>query len=181
MNTARAVGGKQWYAVHTYSGHENKVKTTLERRVESLGLQDKIRRIIVPTEKELRTRGGKRTEVQSKVFPGYILIEMLLDEQTWYVVKSTSGVTGFLTSGDKPVPLKDKEIQEILRAIEGEYQKPKAKWEVDEVVRVVSGPFQELTGKIIEVDLKQEKVRALISIFGRDTPVELEFSQIERL
>jgi transcriptional antiterminator NusG len=172
---------KQWYAVHTYSGHENKVKTNIERRAESMNLKDKIFRIIVPTEAELRTRGGKRQEVQRKVFPGYVLIEMILDENTWHLVKSTTGVTGFVTSGNKPVPLQDKEIQAILEAIEAPDRKPKVKWSKDDVVRVVSGPFADFTGKIEEVNIQKEKLRVLISIFGRDTPVELDFSQVERL
>jgi len=172
---------KQWYAVHTYSGHENKVKTNIERRAESMNLKDKIFRIIVPTEAELRTRGGKRQEVQRKVFPGYVLIEMILDENTWHLVKSTTGVTGFVTSGNKPVPLQDKEIQAILEAIEAPDRKPKVKWSKDDVVRVVSGPFADFTGKIEEVNVQKEKLRVLISIFGRDTPVELDFSQVERL
>jgi transcriptional antiterminator NusG len=172
---------KQWYAVHTYSGHENKVKTNIERRAESMNLKDKIFRIIVPTEAELRTRGGKRQEVQRKVFPGYVLIEMILDENTWHLVKSTTGVTGFVTSGNKPVPLQDKEIQAILEAIEAPDRKPKVKWSKDDVVRVVSGPFADFTGKIEEVNIQKEKLKVLISIFGRDTPVELDFSQVERL
>jgi transcriptional antiterminator NusG len=172
---------RQWYAVHTYSGHENKVKTNIERRAESMNLKDKIFRILVPTEAELRTRAGKRQEVQRKVFPGYVLIEMILDDDTWYLVKSTTGVTGFVTSGNKPVPLQDKEIQAILDAIEAPDRKPKVKWSKDEVVRVVAGPFTDFTGKIEEVNVQKEKLRVLISIFGRDTPVELDFSQVERL
>ena len=172
---------KQWYAVHTYSGHENKVKTSIERRAESMNLKDKIFRILVPTEAELRTRGGKRQEVQRKVFPGYVLIEMVLDETTWYLVKSTTGVTGFVSSGNKPVALQDKEIQDILDAIEAPDRKPKVKWSKDEVVRITSGPFTDFTGKIEEVNLQKEKLKVLISIFGRDTPVELDFSQVERL
>lgn len=172
---------RQWYAVHTYSGHENKVKTNIERRADSMNLRDKIFRILVPTEAELRTRAGKRQEVQRKVFPGYVLIEMVLDDDTWYLVKSTTGVTGFVTSGNKPVPLQDKEIQSILDAIEAPDRKPKVKWSKEEVVRVVAGPFTDFTGKIEEVNVQKEKLRVLISIFGRDTPVELDFSQVERL
>jgi transcriptional antiterminator NusG len=172
---------KQWYAVHTYSGHENKVKTNIERRAESMNLKDRVFRILVPTETELRTRAGKRAEVQRKVFPGYVLIEMVLDETTWYLVKSTTGVTGFVSSGNKPVPLQDKEIQQILDAIEAPDRKPKVKWSKDEVVRVVAGPFADFAGKIEEVNIQKEKLRVLISIFGRDTPVELDFSQVERL
>jgi transcriptional antiterminator NusG len=172
---------KQWYAVHTYSGHENKVKTNIERRAESMNLKDKIFRILVPTEAELRTRAGKRQEVQRKVFPGYVLIEMVLDEATWYLVKSTTGVTGFVSSGNKPVALQDKEIQDILDAIEAPDRKPKVKWSKDEVVRITSGPFTDFTGKIEEVNVQKEKLKVLISIFGRDTPVELDFAQVERL
>jgi transcriptional antiterminator NusG len=172
---------KQWYAVHTYSGHENKVKTNIERRAESMHLKDKIFRILVPTEAELRTRGGKRQEVQRKVFPGYVLIEMVLDDTTWYLVKSTTGVTGFVSSGNKPVPLQDKEIQDILDAIEAPDRKPKVKWSKEDVIRVVAGPFTDFTGKIEEVNVQKEKLRVLISIFGRDTPVELDFAQVERL
>lgn len=172
---------KQWYAVHTYAGHENKVKKTIERRAESMNMKDKIGRILVPTETELRTRGGKRQEVQRKVFPGYILIEMILDDDTWHLVRSTTGVTGFVTSGNKPVPLQEQEIKEILEAIESPDRKPKVRWSKDDVVRVVSGPFTDFTGKIEEVNVQKEKLKVLISIFGRDTPVELDFSQVERL
>ena len=172
---------RQWYAVHTYSGHENKVKTNIERRAESMNLKDRIFRILVPTETELRTRNGKKQEVQRKVFPGYVLIEMILDDQTWYLVKSTTGVTGFVSSGNKPVPLQDKEIQAILDAIEAPDQRPKVKWSKEEVVRVTSGPFTDFTGKVEEVNIEKEKLKVLISIFGRDTPVELDFAQVERL
>ena len=172
---------KQWYAVHTYSGHENKVKTNIERRAESMNLKDKVFRILVPTETELRTRAGKRQEVQRKVFPGYVLIEMVLDDTTWYLVKSTTGVTGFVSSGNKPVPLQDKEVQAILDAIEAPDRKPKVKWSKEDVVRVVAGPFSDFTGKIEEVNIQKEKLKVLISIFGRDTPVELDFAQVERL
>lgn len=172
---------KQWYAVHTYSGHENKVKTNLERRAESMNLKDKIFRVLVPTEAEVRTRAGKKQEVQRKVFPGYVLIEMILDESTWHLVKSTTGVTGFVSSGNKPVPLQDSEIQDILNAIEAPDRKPKVKWSKNEVVRVTSGPFTDFTGKIEEVNVEKEKLKVLISIFGRDTPVELDFGQVERL
>jgi transcription termination/antitermination protein NusG len=172
---------KHWYAVHTYSGHENKVKTNIERRADSMNLKDKIFRILVPTEQELRMRGGKKQEVQRKVFPGYVLIEMVLDDTTWYLVKSTTGVTGFVTSGNKPVPLQEKEVQAILEAVEAPDRRPKVRWSKDEVVRVTSGPFADFTGKIEEVNAPKEKLKVLISIFGRDTPVELDFGQVERL
>ena len=172
---------RHWYAVHTYSGHENKVMTNIMRRAESMGLQNKIFRILVPTEAETRTRAGKKTEVKRKVFPGYVLIDMVLDDSTWYLVKSTTGVTGFVSSGNKPVPLQDREVQDILDAEEGNIPVPVVKFEKGEVIRVIAGPFTEFTGKIEEVNADKEKVRVLISIFGRDTPVELDFQQIEKV
>jgi transcriptional antiterminator NusG len=172
---------RHWYAVHTYSGHENKVMTNILRRAESMSLRDKIFRILVPTEAETRTRAGKKTEVKRKVFPGYVLIDMVLDDQTWYLVKSTTGVTGFVSSGNKPVPLQEKEIQVILDSVEGNVPAPVVKFEKGEVIRVTAGPFTEFTGKIEEVNVDKEKVRVLISIFGRDTPVELDFQQIEKV
>lgn len=172
---------KNWFAVHTYAGHENKVKTTIERRAESMNLKDKIFRILIPTEPELRTRGGKKREVQRKIFPGYILIEMVLDDSTWHLVKSTTGVTGFVSSGSKPVPLQEKEIQNILQAVEGPPQKPRVQWEAGQVIRVTSGPFTDFNGTIQEVNVPREKLKVLISIFGRDTPVELDFTQVERI
>lgn len=177
---------KQWYAVHTYSGHENKVKTNIERRAETMNLKDKVGRILVPTDTEIRNRNGKKTEYKRKVFPGYVLIEMVLDDATWYLVKSTTGVTGFVgesrTSGvSKPVPLQPREIQAILEATEGAAPRPRATWEKGQVVRVTAGPFADFTGKIEDVNDQREKLRVLISIFGRDTPVELDFNQVEKI
>jgi transcriptional antiterminator NusG len=172
---------RNWYAVHTYAGHENKVKTTIERRAESMNLKDKVFRILIPTEQEMRTRAGKKHEVQRKIFPGYVLIQMVLDDSTWYLVKSTTGVTGFVSSGSKPVPLQDREIANILQAVEGPRQKPKVLWEKGQVVRVNAGPFADFTGSIEDVNAPKEKLRVLISIFGRDTPVELDFGQVERV
>lgn len=172
---------KNWYAVHTYSGHENKVKRNIERRAESMNLSDKVFRILIPTEREMRTRNGKRMEVQRKIFPGYVLIEMVLDDTTWHLVKSTTGVTGFVSSGNKPVPLQEKEIANILQAVEGPRQKPKVLWEAGQAVRVTSGPFTDFTGSIQDVNPQKEKLRVLISIFGRDTPVELDFNQAEKI
>ena len=177
-------GGKMqrhWYAVHTYSGHENKVMTNILRRAESMNLRDKIFRILVPMETEMRAKAGKKTEIKRKVFPGYVLIEMVLDDSTWYLVKSTTGVTGFVSSGNKPVPLQEKEVQLILDSVEGHQPAPVIKFEKGEVVRVISGPFTEFTGRIEEVNADKEKLRVLISIFGRDTPVELDFQQVEKV
>ncbi len=172
---------KAWYAVHTYSGHENKVKTNIERRAESLGLKQQIARILVPVEEETRNRNGRRTTIKRKVFPGYVLIEMELSDQTWYLVKNTIGVTGFVSSGQKPVPLQDSEVRGILDSLEEGGRKPRHTWARGEVVRVTSGPFADFNGSIEEVNADKEKVKVLISIFGRDTPVELDFNQIERI
>ena len=174
---------RHWYAVHTYSGHEMKVKVTIEKRAETMGLRAKLFRILVPTDTETRNRGGKKTEYKRKVFPGYVLIDMVLDDDTWYLIKSTTGVTGFVSSGNKPVPLQDKEVRDILDALDpnNAASRPKKIWEKNQVVRVNSGPFADFTGKIEEVNDTKEKVKVMISLFGRDTPVELDFNQIEKI
>ena len=172
---------RQWYAVHTYSGHENKVKENLERRAESLNLSDRFFRVLVPTELEVTKKDGKRREIKRKIFPGYVLVEMILDESTWHLVRGTSGVTGFVSSGNNPIPLEPGEVDDILRALEYPEAKPRVKWAVDEVIRVKDGPFTDFTGKIEEINVEKEKLKVLISIFGRDTPVELEFDQVEKI
>jgi transcriptional antiterminator NusG len=171
---------KHWYAVHTYSGHENKVMTNILRQADARNLRNKIFDIKVPIEVEIRNRAGKRQSVKRKVFPGYVLIEMVLDEETWHLVRSTTGVTGFVSSGNKPVPLQDKEVQVILQTEEGAAQRPKVQWSKSDAIRVVSGPFSGLSGKIDDVHVDKEKLRVLISIFGRETPVELDFTQVEK-
>lgn len=171
---------RHWYAVHTYSGHENKVMTNILRQADARNLREKIFDIKVPTENELRTRDGKRQSVKRKVFPGYVLIDMVLDEDTWHLVRSTSGVTGFVSSGNKPVPLQEKEIQLILQSEAGTVPKPRVQWNRGDVIRVITGPFTGLTGKIEEVKPDKETLKVLISIFGRDTPVELNFTEVEK-
>lgn len=172
---------RAWYAVHTISGHENKVKGLLTRRaeIEKLWNYD-IFEILIPTERELATRNGKRYEKDRKVFPGYILVLMNFNEDSYKVVKGTSGVTGFVSSGNRPVPLEQYEVDRILRNLEKSQEAPKAAFEKGELVRVVEGPFAEYTGRIEEVNADREKLKVMISIFGRDTPVELDFSQVER-
>ena len=178
---------RHWYAIHTYSGHENKVKVNIERRAETMGLREKIHSILVPTETELKTQAGKngkpgtKKEVKRKLYPGYVLIDMVLDDSTWYLVKSTTGVTGFIPPGPKPIPLPDREVQDIIDATTSTIPVPVIKYEKGDVVRVVAGPFTEFTGKIENVDAAKEKLKVLISIFGRDTPVELDFSQVEKV
>lgn len=171
---------KHWYAVHTYSGHENKVMTNIMRQADARNLREKIFDIKVPMETEIRTRSGKRQSFKRKVFPGYVLIQMVLDEETWHLVRSTTGVTGFVSSGNKPVPLQEKEVHAILQTEEGVAPRKQVQWSKADSVRVVSGPFSGLSGKIEDVNIDKEKLRVLISIFGRETPVELDFTQVEK-
>lgn len=173
---------KSWYAVHTIAGHENKVKDVLTRRAQVEGFWDlDIFQILIPTERELQTRNGKRYEMDRKVFPGYILVQMQLTDDTFKLVKSTSGVTGFVQSGNKPVPLEEYEVQRILKNLEASQETPKVSWQKGEAIRVVEGPFSDFSGKIEEVSAEKEKLKVLINIFGRDTPVELDFNQVEKL
>lgn len=172
---------KSWYAVHTIAGHENKVKDVLTRRAQVEGLWDyDIYQVLIPTEREMQTRNGKRYERDRKVFPGYILIQMALTDDTFKLVKSTSGVTGFVQSGNKPVPLEEYEVRKIMSNLETSKEVPKVSWNKADTIRVVEGPFSEFTGKIEEVNAEKEKLKVLINIFGRDTPVELDFNQVEK-
>lgn len=172
---------KSWYAVHTIAGHENKVKDVLTRRaqVEGYWMLD-IYDILIPTERELSTRNGKRVERDKKVFPGYILVQMQMTEDTYKLVKSTSGVTGFVQSGNKPVPLEDHEVRLIMSNLETSKEAPKVSWQKGDNIRVIEGPFSDFAGKIEEVQNDKEKLKVLINIFGRDTPVELDFKQVEK-
>jgi transcriptional antiterminator NusG len=172
------------FVVHTYSGYENKVKANLERRIHSMGMQDKIFRVLVPMEDEVEFKDGKRKITPKKVFPGYVLVEMIMDDQSWYVVRNTQGVTGFVGSpgpGEKPVPLQDKEVKTILKQMGIEAPKLKIDFKKGDRVKVTSGPFFDFTGVVDEIAPEKERLRALISIFGRETPVELEFFQVEKV
>lgn len=172
---------KAWFAVHTIAGHENKVKDVLTRRAQVEGFWDvDIYQILIPTEREMQTRNGKRYEMDRKVFPGYILIQMQMTDDTFKLVKSTSGVTGFVQSGNKPVPLEEYEVRRIMTNLEASKEAPKINWNKGDNIRVVEGPFSDFTGKIEEVNSDREKLKVLINIFGRDTPVELDFSQVEK-
>lgn len=173
---------KSWYAVHTIAGHENKVRDVLTRRAQVEGLWDyDIFEILIPTEKELHTRNGKRVEKDRKVFPGYILVNMMMSDDAFKLVKSTSGVTGFVQSGNKPIPLENYEVTRIMSNLEASQEAPKVAWNKGENIRVVEGPFSDFSGKIEEVSTEKEKLKVLINIFGRDTPVELDFNQVEKL
>jgi transcriptional antiterminator NusG len=176
---------RRWYIVHTYSGHENKVKVNLERRIESMNMADKIFRVEVPQKSVTKIKDGKRTEREERVFPGYVLVEMIMDDDSWYVVRHTPGVTKFVGSQKKPIPAKDAEIKRILLRSQPAAGGPAAvKIEIDlkvgEVVRITSGPFADFEGTVTEVSPEKERLKASVSIFGRETPVELAFNQVQK-
>jgi transcription termination/antitermination protein NusG len=170
----------KWYVIHTYSGYENKVKTNLEHRVDSMGAQDQIFQVVIPTEDEIEIRDGQRRTVQKKVFPGYVLVRMVLTDHSWHVVRNTPGVTGFVGSGTKPTPLLEDEVKQILKAMRREAPKVKVSFSRGERVKVVDGPFTDFTGIVDDINAEKGKVRVLVSFFGRETPVELDFLQVSR-
>jgi transcriptional antiterminator NusG len=178
---------RKWFVIHTYSGYEAKVKSNLERRIASMGMKDKIFQVLIPTEKEKEIKGGKRREVDRKIFPGYVLVEVLVDEKgelendTWYVIRNTPGVTGFVGSGARPIPLEDREVRQLLRQLRDETPKYRITYQKGSPVRITAGPFMDFTGVVDEIMMEKEKVRVLVSIFGRETPVELDFGQVEKL
>ncbi len=172
---------KRWYIVHTYSGYENKVKTDLEKRIEYMNMGDKIFRIEVPQKTVTQMKAGKKQEKEEKIFPGYVLVEMIMDEDSWYVVRHTSGVTKFVGSAKKPIPAKESEIKKILHRSSSQVEKIELDVKVGDKVRIISGPFADFDADIIEVYPDKSKLRANVSIFGRETPVELEYKQINKL
>jgi len=173
--------GRQWYVIHTYSGYENKVKKNLEHRVQALDMSAFIFRIVVPTEEEIEIKNGQRHNVQRKVYPGYVLIQMIMSDEAWYLVRNTPGVTGFVGLGNKPTALAPEEAAQILRQMEAEAPRVKVTFTRGQMIKIVDGPFSEFEGKVDDVNQEKGKVRVLVSIFGRETPVELDFLQIERL
>lgn len=172
---------KKWYVVHTYSGYENKVKTNLEKRVDSMGMQDKIFRVLVPVEEEIEVKNGKKKIVERKIFPGYVLVEMVVTDDSWYVVRNTPGVTGFVGAGTRPIPLRESEVETLLKQMGIEETKKKIDIDKGQSVKVISGPFEDFVGTVVEINQDRQKLKVLISMFGRETPIELEFNQIEKL
>src|SRR5574344_162344 len=172
---------KRWYIVHTYSGYENKVKTNIEKRVEYMNMGEKIFRVEVPQKTVTQIKGGKKQEREEKIFPGYVLVEMIMDDDSWYVVRHTAGVTKFVGSAKKPVPAKDSEIKKIIHRSQAQTQKIQLDVKAGDKVRIISGPFADFVGDITEVYPDKAKLRANVSIFGRETPVELEYKQIQKL
>lgn len=172
---------KRWYIVHTYSGHENKVKVNLEKRIEYMNMGEKIFRVEVPQKTVTQVKGGKKSEKEEKIFPGYVLVEMIMDDDSWYVVRHTAGVTKFVGSAKKPIPAKDSEIKKIIHRAQAQTQKIQLDVKAGDKVRIISGPFADFVGDITEVYPDKSKLRANVSIFGRETPVELEYKQIQKL
>jgi transcriptional antiterminator NusG len=173
-------GGRNWYVVHCYSGYENKVRHNLEQRIETMGMKDKIFDVVVPTEEEIEVKEGKRRTIERRVFPGYILVNMILSEESWYVVRNTPGVTGFVGMGNTPTPLRPEEVAQIIKRMEAEAPRIKVTFKSGERVRIVDGPFNDFRGTVSEIDMERAKVRVMVNFFGRETPVELDFLQVEK-
>ena len=171
----------KWYVLHSQTGHENRVMNNLEQRIQSLGVEDKIFDIIVPTREVVSIKKGKKSKQKEKVFPGYIFVRMLLNDESWLVVRTTEGVTGFIGAGTKPTPISDKEVQAIMRFVEQEQPKFKAKFSVGEAVKITEGPLADFLGSVEAIDEEKGKIRVLVSIFDRETPVELDFLQVKKL
>jgi transcriptional antiterminator NusG len=171
---------RKWYVIHCYSGYENKVRHNLEQRIETMGMKSKIFDVVVPTEEEIEVKDGKRRTVERRVFPGYILVQMLMDEDSWYVVRNTPGVTGFVGMGNEPTPLRPEEVSSIVKRMEAEAPRIKVTYKQGQKVRIIDGPFNDFIGTVSEIDMERAKVRVMVSFFGRETPVELDFLQVEK-
>ncbi|HMP67609.1 MAG TPA: transcription termination/antitermination protein NusG [Candidatus Paceibacterota bacterium] len=172
---------RNWYAIHTYAGYENAVSKNLQQRIESLAMGDKIFNVLVPTEKKIKIKGNKRVEVDEKIYPGYVLVDMIVTDDSWYVVRNTPRVTGFVGSGVYPVPLSTKEVEDLFSRMKTDTAKHKIDLLVGDIVMVVDGPFKELEGRVDEVDESRGKIKVNVSMFGRETPVELDFLQVKKI
>lgn len=181
MSKQKISEGRNWYVIHTYAGYENAVARNLKQRIESLNMGDRIFDVIVPIEKKIKIKAGKRVEEEQKIYPGYILVDMIVTDDSWYVVRNTPRVTGFVGSGIYPIPVEKKEIDEIFRRISSDTTKHNINLSIDEGVVVADGPFKDLEGKVAEIDEVRGKVKVLVSMFGRETPVELDFLQVRKM
>jgi transcriptional antiterminator NusG len=177
----QADDGRHWYVIHTYSGYENKVRQNLMHRIETMEMQDQIFRVIVPTEEEIEIKNGQRRTVHKKVFPGYVLVQMRMNDNSWYVVRNTPGVTSFVGHGNRPTPLDDNEVKAILKQMEEEAPKVRVSYQVGQAVKITDGPFTDFEGVVDAIDHERGRVRVLVSFFGREAPVELDFLQVTRL
>ena len=176
-----AEDGRAWFVIHCYSGYENKVRHNLEQRIESMGMKDQIFDVVIPTQEEIEVRDGKRRSIERHVFPGYVLVNMIMSEESWYVVRNTPGVTGFVGMGNDPIPLRPEEVSQILRRMEAEAPTIKVTYKPGEKVRIIDGPFNDFPGVVDEIDMDRSKVRVIVNFFGRSTPVELDFLQVEKM
>ena len=172
---------RNWYVIHTYAGYENAVARNLRQRIDSLAMGDKIFNVLVPTEKKIKVKAGKRVEEEEKIYPGYILVDMIVTEDSWFVVRNTPRVTGFVGSGVYPVPIDKKEIDELFSRMNAHNVKHKIDLTANDSVKIVDGPFKDLEGKVSEVDEERGKVKVLVAMFGRETPVELDFLQVKKV
>ena len=172
--------GPAWYVIHCYSGYENKVRHNLEQRIETMGMKDKIFDVVIPTQEEIEVKDGKRRSVERHIFPGYVLVNLQLTEESWYVVRNTPGVTGFVGMGNTPTPLRPEEVAQIIKRMEADAPTVKVTYKVGERVRIIDGPFNDFRGVVAEIDMERTKVRVNVSFFGRETPVELDFLQVEK-
>jgi transcriptional antiterminator NusG len=172
---------RNWYAIHTYSGYENAVARNLKQRIESLGVEDKIFNVVVPTENKVKIKNGKRVTVEEKIYPGYVLVDMVVTDDSWYIVRNTPRVTGFIGAGVVPVPLEEKEVAELFARMGDNTVKHKVDLVIGEAIQIVSGPFKDFEGKVSEIDEDRGKVKVMVSMFGRETPVELDFLQVKRI
>lgn len=174
-------GERHWYAIHTYSGYEDNVTRNLKQRLESLGFEDKIFNVLVPKEKKIKIKGGKREIVEEKIYPGYVLVEMIVDDASWYVVRNTPNVTGFIGAGTVPTPLANAEIETLMKRMGVEEPKYKIDVAVEDRVKITDGPFKDFDGRVSEIDIERGRVKVLVTIFGRETPVELDFLQVKKI
>ncbi|MES3031523.1 MAG: transcription termination/antitermination protein NusG [Patescibacteria group bacterium] len=181
MSKQQVGGQRNWYAIHTYAGYENAVARNLKQRIESLGMEDRIFNVLVPTEKKIKIKGGKRVEEEEKIYPGYVLVDMTVTDDSWYVVRNTPRVTGFVGSGVYPVPLEKKEVDMLFARMDKSEVKHTIDLAPEDVVKITDGPFKDLEGKVSEVDDSRGKIKVLVSMFGRETPVELDFLQVKKI
>ncbi len=181
MSKQELAGARNWYAIHTYAGYENVVLRNLKQRIDSLGMNDKIFNVVVPVEKKIKIKGGKRVEVEEKIYPGYVLVDMIVTDDSWYVVRNTPRVTGFVGAGVNPVPLRKEEVDFLFSKMEGGNAKYQIDMVLGESVLITDGPFKDLEGKVNAVDQERGKVKVLVSMFGRETPVELDFLQVKKI
>lgn len=173
--------GRRWYVLHTYSGYEDNVKHNLEQRIESFDMRDKIFGVMVPKEKKIKIKNGKRTQTEEKIFPGYVLVDMMVTDDSWYVVRNTPNVTGFIGSGTTPTPIDQKEVESLLKRVNAGEPQQKIDVEIAEVVRIVDGPFKNFEGKVSAVDHERGRIKVMVSMFGRETPVELDALQVKKV